>query len=136
MAVPHSVLRLVFAFGAGLLLALYAWERATDPEIRAERQREEAAVLAAREILRSYVEAGATLEIVDPLAPKRAVGKAYIYPAEPGWEVSGHYRRDDADPWHPFLMRLDEDLALVRLSVRDERLKGTAAQDGRVVVLR
>lgn len=135
MTMPHRVLRLVFAFGAGLVLAFYAWERASDPEIRAQRQREEAAVLAAREILRSYVEAGATLDIVDPLAPKRAVGKAYIYPTGSSWEVSGHYRRDDADPWHPFLMRLDEDLALVRLSVRDEGMKARAAQDSRLVVL-
>lgn len=131
-AIPHRIVRPVFALGAGLLLAFYAYERATDPEIRAQKEREETAVLAAREILRGHVDADYGLEIVDPLARKRAVGKAYIYPAGSGWEVSGHYRRNRTDEWHPFLIRLDANMALVELAVRDEQLKRKA--DGRPVV--
>lgn len=130
----HGILRLVFAFGAGSLLAFYAYDRATNPDLGAQRRQEEAAVLAAREILRGYVEVGARLEIVDPLAPKRAIGKAFVYPAGSGWEISGHYRRDDADGWHPFLMRLDERLSLVSLQVRDARLESRAADDTRLIV--
>jgi hypothetical protein len=134
MTIPHRILRLVFALATGLLLAFYAWERASDPELRARREREEAAVLAARAILGTYVGKASTLEIVDPLAPKRAVGKAFIYPAGSGWEVSGHYRRDRSDHWHPFLMRLDGDLSLVELSVRDAALAGRAATDPKLVI--
>ena len=131
MAPPHRILRLAFALATGLLLAFYAWHRAGDPELRAQREREEAAVIAARAVLESVV--GGDIEIVDPLAPKRAVGRAFSYPAGRGWEISGHYRRDPADPWHPFLLRLDAGLTLEELSVRDPAL--ASAQDARLTVV-
>ncbi len=129
----HRVLRWVVAVAAGLILALYSFERIADPEPRLQRAREEAAVLKAREILHGYVAGRSEIELVDPLKTNRRVGKVYVYPTDTGWEVSGHYRRDAIDAWHPYLMHLDPHLQLVSLAVRDgdERLIGLSAEDPR-----
>lgn len=79
--------------------------------------------MAAREAIMSAVVAD-SIEIVDPLATNRTVGKAYIYPNDDkgdngGWVVSGFYRRDENDRWHPFLMTLNADLLVEHLKVRD-----------------
>ena len=125
----QRVIGLVLAFAFGIFLALYSFDRISDPEPAMQRAREEAVVLAARQILKTYIAGGNEIEIVDPLATKRAVGKAYIYPTDGGWEVSGHYRRNSADDWHPFLMALDTNMALASLSVRDDdEGLGTAAK--------
>ena len=116
----QRIVRLVLAFGIGLLLALLAYDRSTDPEPRRQRLQEEAVVLEARRTLRDYVSLGGELRIVDPLAPDRKVGKVYIYPTADGWQVSGHYRRAGERQWHPWLMTLDGQNALEALSVRDE----------------
>lgn len=135
--INHRVFRLVVAFGAGLALSLYAFQRVTDPRPGIQRAAEEAVVLTARDVLRSYVEGGAALQVVDPLAPDRKVGKVYIYPAAAGWEVSGHYRRHDTDPWHPYLMRLDSASSLIQLSVKDddERLRRKAMDDPKLIAV-
>jgi hypothetical protein len=132
----HRVLRWVLAFAAGAILALYSFERITDPEPRIQRAREEAAVMKAREILQGFVSGGNEVELVDPLQTNRKVGKVYIYPSESGWEVSGHYRRDASDAWHPYLMRLDPQLQLISLAVRDgdRRLIGLSDEDSRFSV--
>lgn len=132
----HKVARLALALGLGLALSFYAYQRVTDPEPAMQRAREEAAVLAARDILRGYVGPASELEIVDPVSPRRTIGKSYIYPAATGWEISGHYRRNDADRWHPFLMSLGPDHNLVGLSVRDsaEQFPSEALQDGKLTV--
>ena len=116
---PHRIIRPVVAFSVGIVLALYAFERISDPEPARQRAREEAVVISAREILKSYVPAGGEIEIVDPLASNRVAGKVYIYPTDNGWEVSGYYRRNESDRWHPFLMSLNANIDLVSLSVRD-----------------
>lgn len=127
----HRIIRLVAAFAVGIFLALYVFERISDPEPARQRAREEAVVFAARDILATYMPAEHELEIVDPLAPNRVAGKAYIYPGRNGWEVSGYYRRNEPDRWHPFLMSLSPTLELVSLSVRDddEEIAATAATD-------
>jgi hypothetical protein len=137
LSMGHRVLRWVLAFAAGLILALYSFERITDPEPRRQRALEEAAVLKSREILQGFVARNSTIELVDPLQTNRKVGKVYIYPTESGWEVSGHYRRDVKDAWHPYLMRLDPQLQLVSLAVRDgdHRLIGLSAEDPRFSAL-
>ncbi len=129
--IKHKVVRPLVAVTLGLILALYAYQCATDQEPALQRAREETVVLSARDILQSYVAPGANLEIVDPLSPNRKVGKVYIYPAGEGWEVSGHYRRDDHDPWHPYLMSLDGGAGLAALAVRDanDRLINMSSQD-------
>jgi hypothetical protein len=127
----HRIIRLVVAFAIGIFLALYSFERISDPEPARQRAREETVVLSAREILKSYVAGGMQIEIVDPLETDRNVGKSYIYPTDDGWEVSGHYRRYASDRWHPFLMILDTNVSLVSLSVRDddEKIVAIAADD-------
>ena len=136
MKVNHRILRPVVAFAVGFAIAFYAYDRVTDPRPRVEREREEAVVRASRDILGEYLQDTPGLQIVDPLAPDRKVGKVYIYPAGQGWEVSGHYKRGDGDRWHPYLMQLDANYRLVLLSLRDEdaRLRQQAAQDPKLTV--
>ena len=127
---PHRIIRPVVAFSVGIVLALYAFERISDPEPARQRAREEAVVISAREILKSYVPADGEIEIADALAPNRVAGKVYIYPTDDGWEVSGYYRRNESDRWHPFLMSLNANIDLVSLSVRDaDENLGAAADD-------
>ena len=132
--VNHGILRWVVAFAVGFSLATYALLRISDPEPRMQRAREEAVVLAGREILKSYIAVGDAGEIVDPLAPNRKVGKVYVYPTDGGWQVSGYYRRNRDDRWHPFLLDLDTDVRLVSLSVRDddEELRERSSLDPRI----
>jgi hypothetical protein len=131
--VNHRITRWIVAFAFGIVLSFYVFERISDPEPRMQRAREEAVVLAAREILKGYVAPQQSLEIVDPLAPNRKVGKVYVYPSYDGFDVSGHYRRDPNDNWHPFLMALDGTMRLVQLSVQDPDpgLAQRAAEDTR-----
>ena len=134
----HRIVRWVVALMFGIVLSLYVFERISDPEPRLQRAREEAMVLAAREMLREYISAQQALEIVDPLSPNRKVGKVYIYPSEYGWEVSGHYRRGRDDRWHPFLMALDDAGGLATLSVSDAdpQLARKAAADPKLFIAR
>lgn len=117
----HDVGRVVFAVAVGLLVAVmsYRWIMNTEP--RNQRMQEETVVTEARFLLQSTLNIGA-LEIVDPLAPDRVVGKAYVYPQADGWDVSGFYRRGENDLWHPYLIALDANLALVHLRVSDSAL--------------
>ncbi len=114
----HRVTRLVFAFGIGIVVAVFAYRWIIDPAPRAERVMQESVVAAVRNLLEQTLEIG-TLEVVDPLAPDRKIGKTYVFPAAQGWEVSGYYRRDDIDLWHPYLMTLDDSLQLTHLKVSD-----------------
>ncbi len=110
MTFDHRVGRAVFATVTGLVVAWFAFQWITDPVPRAQRQAEEAAVLAARALLAAEV--GATgLELVDPLAPNRKVGKVYVYAESPGWAVSGYYRHGEEERWSPYLVRMTGDLA-------------------------
>ncbi|MDH3532618.1 MAG: hypothetical protein OEO82_06775 [Gammaproteobacteria bacterium] len=117
----HRIARLIFGFGVGLFVAVLAYRWAVDPAPRAQRELEESAVAASRGLLTETLAIGA-LEIVDPLAPDRKVGKTYVYRAGDAWEVSGYYRRDDNDLWHPYLVKLDASLALQHLKIADSSL--------------
>lgn len=134
----HRIIRPLVALAVGIVLALYSYQRIADPQPALQRAREEAVVMSAREILRTYIPAEVSIEIADPLAPNRVAGKVYIYPGENGWEVSGHYRRNDADRWHPFLMLLDAKVELISLAVRDdnEPLCAAAGDDPKFSVSR
>jgi len=129
--INHKVIRPLVAVAIGLVLALYSYQRITDPEPGLQKAREEGIVMVARDILQSYVSPGNSIEIVDALAPASKVGKVYIYPTDEGWELSGHYRRDENDRWHPYLMALNADAGLKSLAVQDgnDRLIGMSAQD-------
>jgi hypothetical protein len=106
-------------------VAVFAYSWVTNPAPRAERAQEENVVRVSRSLLASIVVSDA-LEIVDPLAPNRKVGKAYVYAEPPGWAVSGYYRRGDQDRWHPYLITLTAELKLHRLKVQDPGLSEQA----------
>ncbi|MDX1498577.1 MAG: hypothetical protein R3176_01690 [Woeseiaceae bacterium] len=120
-ALSHRIGRLLFGFGVGIVVAVTAYRCTVPPDMRAERAAEEAAVLAARAHLERVL-GESELVIVDPLAPDRRAGKAYVYRSGDGWQVSGFYRRDEADLWHPFLMDLDREHGLVHLKLSDRAL--------------
>ena len=117
----HRVGRNVFGLAVGLAVAVIAYQWITNPAPRQQRQTEERAVLASRELLVSEVGVE-SLEIVDPLAPNRKVGKVYIYAEDPGWAVSGYYRRDEDDRWHPYLLNMTTDLELHAFKAEDAAL--------------
>lgn len=129
---PGSI---VFGVVAGLLIAIASYQWITDTERRERRASEEAAVLETRSHLAEMIPAN--LEIVDPLAPERSVGKAYIYAVGDGWEVSGFYRRGEADRWHAFLATLDSSNALLTLKLRDSApaLKMRAQDEPRLAIV-
>lgn len=89
---------------------------------------------AARAAVVATVAAG-ELDIVDPLAPDRVIGKAYVYRDGPGWQVSGYYRRGAHDLWHPYLASLGEDLELVHLKLSDRALLERADESPGLTVL-
>ena len=117
----HRIARLAFGFSVGLLVAFlsYRWIADTGPSV--ERQDQEKVVIASRVLLQSSLNLG-QLIIVDPLLPDRAIGKAYVYPAGEGWEVSGFYRRDEQDLWHPYLVTLGAEIELLHLKISDTAL--------------
>ena len=129
--ISHNIVRPLLAVSIGLLLAFYAYQRISDPEPGRQRAVEVGVVMSARDILQSYVAPGAKIDVVDPLSPDSKVGKVFISPTADGWELAGHYRRDESDLWHPYLMTLDGQAGLTSLAVRDgnDRLLGMSAQD-------
>lgn len=112
----------LFAAVVGLLVAWGAYSWITNPDGRSERALQERAVAHARVHLQTAIAAG-ELEIVDPLAPNRKVGKVYVFRESNGWSVSGHYRRDEEAKWHPFLMHLDAAFQPLLIKVDDDDLE-------------
>ncbi|MDH3362430.1 MAG: hypothetical protein OEM50_11105 [Gammaproteobacteria bacterium] len=124
----HRIGRVMFALVVGLAAAVLSYKWITDPNPRMQRAREEQVVQIARSRLAAKLESD-SLEIVDPLAPDRKVGKVYVFAQAPGWAVSGYYRRNEEDRWHPYLILLSKNLELHRLKVQDETLALRAAAD-------
>ena len=130
----HRVARLVFGFGVGFLVAVLAFRWVSDPAPRLERQLQEAVVASSRFLLQQSLAIG-ELELVDPLAPDRTVGKTYVYRADDGWEVSGYYRRGESDLWHPYLLTLDSKQQLLHLKVSDTALLKRAGENPQLEIL-
>lgn len=114
----HRVGRAVFAVSIGLLIAYLSYQWITNPAGREERLVQVAVVESSRELITAVVDTEG-LEIVDPLAPNRKVGKVYVYPEGENWAVSGYYRRGEGDRWHPYLMLLQADHSLSSLKLQD-----------------
>lgn len=134
----HRIASVVFGVVAGLAVAIWSYQWITQPrEEPRGREDEERVVLAARELLTESLGLD-NVEFIDPLAPKRSIGKVYVYPYEEGWQVSGFYRRDAIDRWHPFLITMAADRTLVQLKVRDpdKALLERARSDTTLEVLR
>lgn len=117
----HRKGSLTFAAIVGIVVALLSYRWISDPAPKMERERQELAVAESRRVLADALSIG-DLELVDALAPNRRVGKVYIYPIADGWEISGYYRRDENDRWHPYLMSLSQSLALETIKVRDTEI--------------
>jgi len=130
----HRVGRLLFGFGVGFLVAYLAFRWVADPGPRIERQLQETVVTTSRGLL-SVTLSLKDLEIVDPVAPNRKVGKTYVYRADDGWEVSGYYRRNDRDLWHPYLIVLDGEHTLRHLKVSDTALLDRQGEDPLLEIL-
>lgn len=115
----HQIGRTVFGAAVGLLVAYLSYQWITNPDGRETRALEIRVVTASREALESKLGID-NLEIVDPIAPNRKVGKVYVYPEENNWSVSGYYRRDEGDQWHPYLLSLNALLELRSLKISDD----------------
>ena len=130
----HRIGRIVFSLGIGLIVAIFAYRWIVNPEPRAERELQESVVATSRDLLVEKLAIG-DIEIVDAIAPDRKIGKTYVYRANEGWELSGFYRRNENDLWHPYLMVLDNSAALIYLKVSDGALLGRASDDAALEVL-
>jgi len=119
--VNHKIGKMVFALVVGVLAATLSYRWVANPVPHTERLYEERVVEASRIWLESTLAIG-QLVIVDPLTPDRKVGKVYVYPRDGGWEVSGFYRRDASDLWHPYLISMDGELALTHIKISDTAL--------------
>ena len=117
----------------GIIVAVSAYRWVTNPEPRATRAEEERVVGLSRTLLTSVLQEDG-LEIVDPLSANRKVGKGYIYREDPGWAVSGFYRRSADDRWHPYLLTMTDGMELIRLKVQDEQLSTAAKGHPKLVV--
>ncbi len=137
MRINHRVGSIVFGVIVGLAAAAWSYHWITDPQKLAARQAEERAVLRARDLLAERLSID-NLQVVDPLATNRKVGKVYIYPSEDGWDISGYYRRNDDDSWHAYLMAVTSGLQLESLKVDDDdpALAALASSDPAVDVSR
>jgi hypothetical protein len=126
----HRIGRVVFALIIGLLVATLSYRWIINPEGREERALQVSVVESSRVRLKSSVGID-SLQIADPLSPNRKAGKVYIYAEGDGWVVSGYYRRNENDRWHPYLMTLNSDLSLsfLKLRDRDQQLTERAATD-------
>ena len=132
----HKMGSLVFGAVVGVLVAIWAYQWVSDPVKRERRIEQETVVETSRTVLRDKLAIG-DIELVDPLAPRRKVGKVYVYPLASGWEISGYYRRSDQDLWHPYLMALSQELSLesLKISDSDAGLAQLAAMDPNFEVL-
>lgn len=137
MKFNHRVGSMIFGVVVGVVAAAWSYQWITDPQKIAARQAEERAVLHARVLLSERLSIGG-LQIVDPLATDRKVGKVYIYPTEDGWDVSGYYRRNDDDNWHAYLLTMTSGLQLQGLKIddNDPALTALASTDPKIEVSR
>lgn len=119
MRAKHRTGSIIFGLAVGSLVAILSYQWLTNPQNRQEREQQERVVLLSRSILAARLQL-TDPQIVDALATNRRVGKVYIYPVAAGWEVSGYYRRDDSDRWHPYLLSISQQDELLKLKVKDK----------------
>jgi hypothetical protein len=115
----HKIARIGFALLIGLLVATFSYRWITNPAGREARVLQQHVVQVSRDHLGNVIGLE-TLEIVDAVSPNRKVGKVYVYPEGTSWAVSGYYRRDDGDHWHPYLMSLNAEFVMTHLKTADK----------------
>ena len=116
----YSLKQIIFAISVGVFLAYLVYQSTVKPPHQVKRQNEEYIVQKATIQIRDMLSLSSKSEIVDPINTDRDVGKAYIYPIDKTWQVSGFYRRDYNDSWHPWLMTLDEEGVMMNLVIQDD----------------
>jgi hypothetical protein len=126
--------RIIFGLVVGLVVAVVSYQWITDSSRRVERSIEETVVAEVRVLLAQTL-ALSDLEIVDPVQTNREAGKSYVYRTATGWQVSGHYRRQEDDPWQQFLMNLDADVMLLNLRVDDPEMIERAKENPELEVI-
>jgi len=130
----HRTGRVVFSLGIGLVVAIFAYRWIMNPAPRVERALQESVVVTSRDLLEETLAIG-RLEIVDAIAADRKIGKTYVYRVDDGWQLSGYYRRNENDLWHPFIMTLDNSMALIHLKISDVELMDRGADEDFLEVL-
>ena len=125
----------VFAIVVGLAVAVWSYVWITDPARRTEREAQEAVVLAARQQLLALLP-GENVDVVDPVAPRRSVGKVYVYRIEHGWQVSGYFRRGEGARWHSYLIELDPAYRATHIKLDEKALAARFADNPLVEVVR
>lgn len=126
----HRIGSIVFGVVVGVAVAAWSYHWITDPKRLESREVEERAVLQSRQMLSERLSLP-DLQVVDPLATDRKVGKVYVYPIGDGWDVSGYYRRNDDDRWHAYLLSMSSGFTLTSLKIDDDdpALVALAASD-------
>ena len=119
--VKYTINQKVFAVIIGLTISYYAYKWVVDPAPRLQRQAEERIVSHARKSVFQLLELTEQTKVIDPLNPNKKVGKTYLAPNDNGWQVSGYLRRDEAEPWYPWLISLDNNLDIVELRIQGDK---------------
>jgi hypothetical protein len=116
----YSLKQIIFAISVGGFLAYFVYQSTVKPPHLMTRQNEEHIIQKATLQIRDMLFLPYESEIIDPINTDRDVGKTYIYPAGKTWQVSGFYRRNYNDSWHPWLITLDEEGVMINLSIKDD----------------
>ena len=116
----YTVKQVIFALITGFGLSWLVYQSSVQLPYEVQRQTEEEIINKANVLLIKSLNLPLGLEVIDPIKPDKDVGKTYISPNEREWQVSGYYRRNELDEWHPWLINLDENHKLIRLSVQDD----------------
>ena len=120
MMKEYTVKQVIFALITGFGLSWLVYQSSVQPPYETQRQTEEVIINKANVLLIKSLNLPLGLEVIDPIKPDKDVGKTYISPNGREWQVSGYYRRNELDEWHPWLINLDENHKLIRLSVQDD----------------
>ena len=115
----HNYGRIIFGLAVGLAVAWMSYSWLTNPDGRTERAIQETVVLESRLIVADATGI-AGLEFVDAVSANRRVGKAYVFREADGWSVSGYYRRNEDDRWHPWLLALNAERKMLSLRIQDK----------------
>ena len=115
----YTIKQIIFALTIGFVLSWFVYQSTIKPPYQAQRKLEEQIVTKANFLLIEKLGLPADIEVIDPVNADKDVGKTYISPENKKWQVSGYYRRNELDEWHPWLMNLDESYNLTGLSVQD-----------------
>ena len=114
----YTLGQIIFALTVGFLAATSVYFSSTSPDIKIQRESEEAVIKQSEKLFMTILQMPNTTQIIHPLNPDRDVGKSYIYPLDGDWQISGFYRRNQNEEWRAWLINLDNSLKLIDLRVQ------------------